>query len=41
MDGALVRNGEADRAVKTVKSILKRGDDAYKVLMTYRATPLL
>ena len=33
-------NGEADRAVKTVKFLLKKGEDPHKALMAYRATPL-
>ena len=33
-------NGEAERAVKTVKSLLKKSDDPYMALMIYRSTPL-
>ena len=33
-------NGEAERAVKTVKSLLKKSDDSYNVLMIYHSTPL-
>lgn len=33
-------NGEAERAVRTVKSLLEKGEDPHKALMAYRATPL-
>ncbi|XP_031427422.1 uncharacterized protein K02A2.6-like [Clupea harengus] len=33
-------NGEAERAVKTVKSLLQKSEDPHKALMAYRATPL-
>ena len=33
-------NGEAERAVGTVKSLLKKGDDPYKALLAYRLTLL-
>ena len=33
-------NGEAERAVRTVKNILKKNDDPYMGLMAYRSTPL-
>ena len=33
-------NREAERAVKTIKSLLKKKDDPYIALMTYCSTPL-
>uniref|UniRef100_A0A3P9JEV3 Integrase catalytic domain-containing protein n=1 Tax=Oryzias latipes TaxID=8090 RepID=A0A3P9JEV3_ORYLA len=33
-------NGEADGAVRTIKALLKKGEDPHKALMAYRATPL-
>ena len=33
-------NGEAERAVGTIKNLLKKGDDPYKSLLAYHLTPL-
>ena len=33
-------NGEAERGVQTIKSLLKKSDDPYLALMAYQSTPL-
>lgn len=33
-------NGEAERGVRTVKTLLRKGEDPHKALMAFRATPL-
>ena len=33
-------NGEAERAVRTIKSLLRKNEDIYLALLTYRASPL-
>ena len=33
-------NGEAERAVRTIKSLLKKAEDLYMALLEYRSTPV-
>ena len=33
-------NGQAERAVQMIKNLLKKSDDLYTSLLSYRATPL-
>ena len=33
-------NSEAERAVKTVKALLKKSEDSYLAMLTYQLTPL-
>jgi len=33
-------SGEAERAVKTIKQLLKKAEDVYQYLLVYQATPL-
>ena len=33
-------NGEVERAVRTAKSLLRKNDDIYSALLTYRSNPL-
>jgi len=33
-------NGEVERAARTVQGLLKKNDDPYLALLTYRSTPL-
>ena len=32
-------NGEAERAVQTIKNLMKKGDDMYLAILAYRTTP--
>ena len=32
-------NGEAEKGVRTVKALLKKSDDPYLAMLTYRSTP--
>jgi len=33
-------NGEAERAIQTIESLLKKAQDPYKALLNYKNTPL-
>ena len=33
-------NGEAERAIRTVKSLLKKNSDRYSAIMSYHTAPL-
>ena len=34
-------NGEAERAVRTIKNLLKKSADPYMAMLIYRTTPML